>query len=316
MKNIFKRYILTLFLSNVLLLLMPTDALAATITLSPSAGTFATNAPFTVAMIIDEETTAFNAAQAKVVLSENLTVQDMTLGNCDFSFVKTPSVQDLSFVGVTLGGSKQNCTIYSLTLLPNRAGTATITMTDGSVKKYGDGSELLTAVQYGNYEIGSGNTNNIVANIFTSSEETPLVPVSAPATTAILKTEKDLEAYTVSIKVIDEDNRPLEEAVVTLKPQLNATSPIIKTGETDASGLVTFADVAPDIYTVTAKKNDKIIAEQIVNTQGSSPVLTLGLQQNKQEAPNYLGFIVGLAGVILVVLYLFRSKINRLFLSR
>src|SRR5947209_20054927 len=82
-----------------------------TIKVSPGNGTYANS--FTINMVIDGGGQSFNAAQAAIKLSQNLAVKDITLGNCNFSFIKTPSVDDLSFSGAILGGSVSNCTLYT-----------------------------------------------------------------------------------------------------------------------------------------------------------------------------------------------------------
>lgn len=305
--------ILVLCTPCLILLATPTSVYAGTINLSPSSGSFQPNRPFAVDVVIDEKEYAFNAAQATVTLSDNLSVSDVVLGNCDFSFIKTPSVQNPSFVGVILGGLKKNCTVYSLTLLPSGSDKASITISDGSIKRHGNAAELLTAVQYGSYTIDTGNIGSLISNIFSNnSGSNQFVPATADAAT--LASGEDVEDYTIAVKVVDEKNEPIREASVVLKPQLQATETTVQEAKTNEAGIVEFKGVDPNIYTVSAKHNDKLIAEHIINAKGSNPVLALGLQENK-EKPNYWPLIAGLLGIAAVILYIFRSRIIRPFLT-
>jgi hypothetical protein len=307
MTSIRTKSLAAIITSGLVLLAVPSNAFAATISLSPSASTITVNQPFTVDVILNEQTDRFNAAQANVTLSSNLTVSDMVLGNCNFSFIKTPSTQNPSFVGVTLGDSKNNCRVYTLTILPTGSSNGTISITDGSVKRNGDAAELLTAVRNGEYTVNSGNIANALTSVFTNAvQETPFTPVTANAAT--IEVEEDLESYTVAVKVVDAQNLPLKDAVVTLKPQLQATSTTVQQVKTNSQGVAEFKAVDRNVYTVKASHNDKIVAEHIINTKGSSQVLTLGLQQEKEE-PNYFFLISALVGLMVTVGYFLRSHI-------
>ena len=120
---------------------------------SPSAGLYTT--PFRVDLTIDGRGDAFNAAQAKVIASSNLAAENLVLGNCNFSFLQTPSAKDPSFAGVMLGSSAKKCTVYTLTLVPNKTGTASLSLTHATVRRYGDAADVLSSIQNGMYTIAS-----------------------------------------------------------------------------------------------------------------------------------------------------------------
>lgn len=308
MTHLTTKTILNILGLGILLLLVPQSASAATINLSPSSGTFPANQPFTVAVIVDENADSFNAAQAKVKLSQNLIATDLVLGNCDFSFVKTPTSQDPSFVGVNLGGEKENCTVYTLTLIPSGLDTASISLSDASVKRHGDAAELITAVQYGNYTLGSANIGNLVSNFFSTTDNEQYI--TAVANAATIESTTDLEGYTLNVKVLDDNGDPLQNAVVTLQPQLQVADATAQQVTTNSQGVAEFTNIDPSMYTVRAKYNGDVLAEQIINAKGSDPVLTLGLQEEQQS--NYFPLIAGLLGIAAALLFLFRSRLHKL----
>src|SRR5690348_7349389 len=61
----------------------------------PSTGSY--SQPFTVNLVIDGHGDTFNAAQATITPSSNLVVKDVMLGDCNFSFLITPGITNLSF---------------------------------------------------------------------------------------------------------------------------------------------------------------------------------------------------------------------------
>jgi hypothetical protein len=293
---------------GILLLAVPTSAFAAAIQITPHSGSLSANRPISIAVVIDETADAFNAAQANVTLSNNLTVADLVMGDCEFSFIKTPSIQDPSFVGVSLGTAKKNCTVYTLSVLPNGSDPATIALTNGSVKRHGDAKELLTAVQNGNYTVGSENIGTIISNLLANNVSSDsLVPVTSAAST--IETESNLDNYTVSVKVFDTGKNPLANSTVTLQPQLQATDAQVQEIQTNKDGVAEFKNVSPNVYTVRAKHDGDVIAEQIMNAQGKQPILTMGLQDEK---PSQNPWIPAIAGAVMlgIVAFFLRSRLR------
>ena len=296
----------TIFASSLAMMLMaPMTVQAATISVSPGSASLTNNQSFTVNVRVDGQNENFNAAQANVALSTNLTVTDLILGDCGFSFAKTPEVANPSFVGVILGGSSRDCTVYSLTITPKGEtnDNATITLTNGSVRRAGNAAELLTGIGNGNYTFGGGNVGSGVTNIF--STQTQITPVTGTANT--IELEEDLSAYTVAIKVVDSNDQPIENAVVKITPQL-ATGGTVQEVKTNKEGIAEFKNVPQDMYTVAAEYDNKVLAEQIINAKGKDSVLTLGLKEEKKPV-NYTPAILGFLGIIVALLIIFRARV-------
>lgn len=311
MKQTVRKISVTLVMISLLSAIQPASALAATINLSPSTGTYPPNRPFTVDLVVDEQTDAFNAAQAEVTLSSNLTASDLVIGDCEFSFVKTPTIQSPSFVGVTLGGSKKHCTVYSLTVIPSGTTEGTITLSDASVKRYGDAQELISAVAYGKYAVGSASIGTMLASAFpgTSSSNNSLVPVTNAAST--IKTESDRSSYTVAVKVMDASHNPIKNAEVALSAEQQASNTQVQTTKTDNHGVATFSNVSPNVYTVKATEKDNLIAQATINAKGSDEVLTLGVEDQRPAIPVII-LIAGVIVVSLVILFFFRANIKNM----
>ncbi len=162
----------------------------ATISAIPAAATYQIGQTFVVNIVIDGGGQAFNAAQASVAVSSNLTVQSLSINppsssGCNFTFVNTkntPSIADPSFAGAILNGSSTSCILYSLTLQANTAGVGTVTLTKGSVKAYINNGEIILSTQNGTYPIGSTVTPTPVPNTPTP---TPIIPTSTPTPTPL-----------------------------------------------------------------------------------------------------------------------------------
>lgn len=136
----------------------PTPGPAIKISASPASGIRTVGVPFNVSVVVSDYTDLFNAAQATVALSSNLSITGIhnpTSGACHLQYTQTPTTSNPSFAGAIYGGSSLGCTIYSLTLLPTDSGTGTITFTNSSLKRYSDGSEILTGVNNATFAISS-----------------------------------------------------------------------------------------------------------------------------------------------------------------
>lgn len=127
---------------------------------SPASATETVGQPFNVTVAVNGGGTTFNAAQATVAVSSNLSIigtHSAPSPACNFQYTQTPTAADPSFAGAIYGSSSTNCNVYTLTLTPNAAGTGTITVTNGSIKSYADNSEILTSVTNGSYTINAAN---------------------------------------------------------------------------------------------------------------------------------------------------------------
>jgi len=129
---------------------------------SPSSNNVSVGTPFNVDINVNSASdSAFNAAQATVAVSSNLSITGIhnpTSNACNLQYTKHPTPSNPSFAGAIFGGSSTGCTLYTMTLTPTATGTGTITFTNGSIKAYSDNSEILTGVQNGSFTIGDGPT--------------------------------------------------------------------------------------------------------------------------------------------------------------
>lgn len=223
---------------------------------SPSSGSYAK--PFTVNLMIDGQGEKFNAAQATVTVPDNLKVQEINLGDCHFSFLTTPTMEDPSFEGVILSSYSEKCTAYSLKVAPIKKGEASLAIAKGSVKRYGDAVEILSSKQGGKYTITGVSKDAAILGEQTKSQKEGM--------------------YTVNIKVSSE-SKPVENLEVTLKTVEKKDG---KETKTDKSGTATFADLKEGIYDVVIEQDNKKVGESIVNVKGKSPVLTLGINLDMQ----------------------------------
>jgi len=303
--RIFKSVVIAFFLFA----FMPQAAEAATMDLTPAAGSFTVKKPFAVDLVIDGKTQAFNAAEARVNASPTLSISGLTIGNCNFAFLALPSIANPSFTGVILGGSSRKCTVYTLTLTPTTEGTGSITITHGSVKQYGDASEIFTAAQNSSYKLTAANPLSL---------DTLLPNATPPPQSAVSKTtssQSSDNAYTLNVQVLAQDGTPLTDAVVNITPQLQASGASPKQSTTDIHGMATFTDLPSNTYTVTTTHQGKQISETIMHVGGNQHVLTLGMQEEKASFNPLPLAIGGVALVAIALLYIFRNRLRE-FLKR
>lgn len=139
----------------------PTPIPAIKIVASPSSSAVTVATPFAVDVNVNDNINPFNAVQATVNVSSNLSITGLTTAgsnNCNLHYMQAPTVSNPSFSGAIFGSSATNCKVYTLTLTPTSAGTGTITFTNASVKSYADNSEILSGVQNGSFTINPGPT--------------------------------------------------------------------------------------------------------------------------------------------------------------
>lgn len=227
---------------------------------SPQSGSF--SKPFTVDLIIDGHGDKFNAAQATVNIPSNLTVQNLVLGDCNFSFLHTPSIQDPSFEGVRVASASTKCTVYKITLAPKEKGNATLSLSKTAVKRYGDAAEVLSSTNKGSYTLTG-----------VSSEASPTSEKQGKSTS-----QDGL--YTVYLKVYTNDKTPATNASVSLsaismKKQLQAT--------TDNTGTAHFSNLQAGVYDAIVKQGFNKVGETIINVSGSNHILTLGINLETQQ---------------------------------
>lgn len=185
-----KRYINRLISLSLVLLAIPilffvtsknvNAVTTATLSANPDVGTYSSTTPFNIVITLDGGGQTFNAAQANISL-KNLKVQSFQLGNCNFTFVKTPMKSSLNFAGAILGKSSKGCTVFTITVLPS-TGLASLVMKNTEVladDKHG--TEILRTVTGGEYRIGSGPAPSVSTTIMLVATPTPSVSSSASA---------------------------------------------------------------------------------------------------------------------------------------
>jgi len=135
---------------------------------NPASSNVSVGMPFNVDVTVGDGSQAFNAAQATVTVSSNLSItgiHNATSNACNFQYSKQPIPSDPSFAGAIFGGSSTSCTAYTMTLTPTSPGTGTVTFTNGAVKAYSDSSEILSGVQNGSFTIGASPTSTPTSGI-------------------------------------------------------------------------------------------------------------------------------------------------------
>lgn len=236
----------------------------ASLSVNPDAKSVQVGTPFSVDIVVDGGGNPIIVAEAKVTVSQNLTIEEITLGNCYFAFIKTPTTSDPSFIGGIPGGSSNKCTIYSMKLQPTSAGNGTVTISNGAVKSSVDASELLGSYQNGNYVVTNSNSANV--NV------TSLPPVVADQNqnTQIQTTQSNLDSYTLNLSVVDKDGKAGGGNLVIL---YTADGTLITTTKTNNKGEVQIPNVKAGTYNVVVADGDTKIAEQVVTVNGSNPTM-------------------------------------------
>lgn len=259
---------------------------SSTLSAFPSSGSF--GKAFSVDIVIDGHSDTFNAAEAIVSISKSLFVQDLILGNCNFSFINTPSVVNPSFEGAILGGSSKKCTVFTLKLVPVKKEVGTISFSKATVRRYGDAANVLASVKNGSY-------------MLTAALKKP-----ALTTTVIPKGDR----YTVLLKIISIDNAPVKSATVSIKSV--ASRDALKS-VTDTSGTARFSNIKKGIYEVNVSNHKE---QTILNVSGNNHILTLSIKVKEQSiVPKLVGvailLLIGLPSVVLFIRWLKRrTSIN------
>jgi hypothetical protein len=334
-KKLFKN-ILLLTLSLLPLVLAPgAYAASATMSLSPATGSYDAGNAFSVDLVIDGNGEAFNAAKATVEASAGLQINDVFLGDCNFSFITTPTSTNPSFVGAILGDSSEQCTVYTLSVTPVAQGTGLITISGASVKKYGSAEEILQSAQNGTYTLNSASGSSSEGD--TPTQETTESSDQSINQTASIVPESEPGLTTVVLKVVDNNNNPVSGATVSLStagstPSQSGTNTALtapagqqETGTqtapaaqfqatTDEAGIAHITNVPAGVHTIEVKRDEKQIASKIVNVPANERVMRLGIQEQKEAigwAQTAIIIITILVMAGFVVIY-FRNSLFKL----
>src|SRR5207249_1544493 len=101
-QSLVKKILLSILMLPLWLVAPAAHAASATMSIAPYTGSYTVGAPFSVDLVIDGKGEAFNAAEATVDVSSALQITNVILGDCHFSFIKTPTTTDPSFTGAIL----------------------------------------------------------------------------------------------------------------------------------------------------------------------------------------------------------------------
>ncbi|MEP7167568.1 MAG: hypothetical protein ABI758_06365 [Candidatus Woesebacteria bacterium] len=251
MRKIWIFTVLVCFLS-----LVPPVAFAADATMSivPDKGIYTDT--FKVNLELDGNGKLFNAAQATVSLSPNLEVEDLTIGNCNLSFLSTPDITNPSFRGVILGDTSQKCYVYTLTLLAKAKGEATIKLSNTSVIEYKSASNILTSSQNGAFTL------------------TAVSPKAGMKTESVASESAALQDYSLVIKILSREDKPVQTINVNLTPSLGGKS---FSQNTSTDGEAIFQKLTPGVYIASVGKGEDD-QKMIINVDGKNHFLTLSMR--------------------------------------
>lgn len=273
-----RKYIISigLVLSLFALSIIPSYAATSAVISVEESGNHKVGDVFDTSITVSGGGESFNAAQAKVTVSNNLAVQNVSLGDCNFAYVITPSLTNPSFAGAILGGSSQSCTIYTLSLKAVASGKGTIILTDGSVKARKDSGEILKETVNGSFDI-------------TQSSIPEATVTLAPTSTS---GKNDLSTYTMQLRITDTNGNVIPHATVTVDQSI--------TVQADEKGMAVIPEISNGVHSITAKNGSKEIGQSIINVNGNEKVITLGIQEQKNTKAMRIWWILG--GLLMLII--------------
>jgi len=271
---------------------------------SPSNGSYNVGQIFTIDVVIDGGGTAFNAAKAEVSVSKNLSIQEITLGDCGFAFVTTPTIKTPSFVGVILGDSSNKCTVYKLKLQATSTGTGYVILYNGSVKSYKKSLEILLSLKNGAYTINesSGAEQALNSNLSQAQQ--------------LEQPQNNLTAYNIILNIKNDSGASLPGAIVNIEHQGQTKAQGVLQTYTQSSndkGIVEFFNVPKGVYKVKAQYQGKVLAETVLNVGGTSKSIMLGIQAKQTFNPAWLILIAAIVIFILIIIVILFKKHKNLF---
>jgi hypothetical protein len=228
-------------------------AASSTIEVIPNSGVYENQ--FNLDIIIDGHGDIFNAAKADLIISPQLKVKDLILGDCGFSFLSTPNIINPSFEGVALGESLEKCTVYSLVVVPFESGDSSVLLDDASVYRYGDAEDVLFTVKNGFFSV------------------TESVEVEALPDLKQIK-EPDLDRYTVLLRTYSDTGPETQAKIEIVRVDDGKTYQ----GVTDEMGSVQFSNIDSGIYTIAIDKDGQEFIDNVINVSGNNHILSLGIK--------------------------------------
>ena len=266
---------------------IPSHAASGSITVIPQEGDFLNGEKFQAQIKIDGGGTRFNAAKANVSVSENLRVEGVTLGDCGFAYVDTPSLSSLSFAGVILGNSSQSCTAYTLSLRVTGANNGFVFISDGSIKSYDGAKEILEKIQNSSYSFPSSSVQE--ESVITPTQQ-PLVSSNGQRMyTLVYSISSDKVSDVKNLDVILDQNLPTQMAGQLVQSPTDSTV-----------YFAIFDNVVEGVHTVDVLAGSEKLSSEIVNVEGDSREISLGVSP-RHEAVSMLVWMLLAVGLIVVV---------------
>lgn len=302
--KIYQKIIVSFFAAIFLIFLFSNQKVFAAngnISVSPQSGSYAVGSIFSANISINGGGTPFNAAKATVLTSQTLNITDLTIGDCGFAFVKTPTITDLSFAGVLLGSATQSCTLYTLKIKAINPGAAYILLSDASIKSYKGALELTSSIQSGNYTFNNISSTNSISVLQATPTQAPKLDT------------KGNKLYDVLYSVTLPNNIPPSAVTTTLDSTLPTQTTIDTSSQTNSKTLkLTFNNIPQGVHKLTSVYRNQPIADQIVTLSGNNKDLVFGASTTKEGNPYLMQYIlIALLLVSLIVVSLIAYKVYR-----
>ena len=309
--RIFRKIISSFFAAIFFIFLFSNQKILATsgsISVNPQSGNYEVESIFSANITIDGGGTPFNAARATASTSQTLNITDITIGDCGFAFVKTPTISDVSFAGVILGSSTKACTLYNLKIEAVSPGEAYILLSDASIKSYKGASELISSIKNGNYTFSNKSSLNNTSVIVVSPTQAPKLDPNGN------------KLYDVSYSVTLPNNIPASEVVTTLDSILPAQTTIVPSAKTNSTTLkLAFENIPQGVHKITSVYKNQPIADQIVTLSGNNKYLVFGTSAVKNDNQYLVWYaliallLISLSTVGVIIYKVHRNKLMRNF---
>lgn len=230
------------------------NAANTTIGFEPANGQF--DKEFTVSLVINGHGEKFNAAEAQVKASPKVIIRDLIFGDCNLSFLATPTRENPSFSGIIMGTYSTGCTVYKLRLASSQKGKGEIDISNASVRRYGDAVEILSRANNATYTFAKA--------------------VSFPS--EVIERAGKNGLYTVNVKAVS-GNEIIKGAEIILSTPDGKNN---KKGVTDDKGEVGFESIKEGIYSVSVVINGDRKVETIVNVSGLNKDIRFSIDLKNQ----------------------------------
>lgn len=274
-----------LFATTILLSLRANQAFAASTILqtNPAGGSY--NALFSVNVVIDGHGDAFNAAKAEVSVPQSLFIQELVLGDCNFSFTSTPSTSNPSFEGIILGGKSKKCTVYSLKLIPAKTEEAKIIFNNAAVLRYGDAVNVLSSVKNATFSITA---------------------IPNPPTPLPNSSSSEGASYSLEVTILTDRGEAASNIGVSIKTPDGSE---LSKKFSDTKGLVQFNELEKGIYSINVEAEKDNVQETIVNVSGKNQLISLSIKLKSNPAVLGLSsdssltpFIIGGSAILIMAI--------------